>query len=303
MRKVGGALVVVAALSIARAASASPEEDAAAAYDVGAAAYDRGDYAAAAKELARADAIAPNDVALELALHAVLRTDDAVLAMTLADRASARASKSALVAAGTSARARFEAAVGQVVVRCPADVECSATLDELKLATGASTFVLVGRHKLAIRTAARTEQLEIAIEPRKTVEIVAARPADPTPPPPPAPSRTPEARPAQPFKVAPAWFFAGLGLTALTGAATVASGVDTMNKHNAFAADRSNAELAEDGRAADRRTTVLLIVTSSAAVVTGVVGLFLVRWSDHEPRATRGSGRGRAVVRGGALVF
>src|SRR5262249_30308245 len=72
-----------------RAAHANepPLDAARQAYDRGATAFDNKDYATAARELARADDLVPNNVALVTALKAALRADDAVLGMTLAERA------------------------------------------------------------------------------------------------------------------------------------------------------------------------------------------------------------------------
>ena len=54
-------------------ADAKDLEGARAAYDRGAAAYDAGNYELAASELTRADDLAPNDIALELALKAAVK--------------------------------------------------------------------------------------------------------------------------------------------------------------------------------------------------------------------------------------
>src|ERR1700689_3145354 len=79
------------------AANAAADDDPAVAqardaYARGAAAYDAQEYAKAAVELARADQLAPNMTALELALQASDRAHDAPLAMELADRVDTRVS-------------------------------------------------------------------------------------------------------------------------------------------------------------------------------------------------------------------
>jgi hypothetical protein len=279
----GRALLAAAVLLVAQTAAASSEQDAAAAYDVGATAYDHGEYAKAAREFARADALAPNDVALELALHAVVHTSDAVLAMTLAERASSRATTTGLVTAGAAARKKFEDAVGKVVIRCPAGIACTPTLDDTPLEPGTPTLAAVGTHRVAIHSGERTENLEITLESRRTLEIVATAPPAPPAPEPAivtvtAPAPAPSGIAPTPSGIAPTWFFVGVGVTALVGGASIASGVDTANKHEAFAADRSNTQLASDGRFADQRTTALVVATGGVAVVTGIVGLLLVRW-------------------------
>jgi hypothetical protein len=67
-------------------------------------------------------------------------------------------------------------------------------------------------------------------------------------------------------------------VTAVASGVTIASGVDAIDKHDAFLAyptERTESE----GRAAETRTNVLLGVTGAAAVTTAVLGLFVVRWS------------------------
>ena len=58
------------------------------AYDRGIAAFQRGEFAAAAREFATADAIVPSSVALHAALDAAIRADDPVLGVALLDRVS-----------------------------------------------------------------------------------------------------------------------------------------------------------------------------------------------------------------------
>ncbi|MDI1452178.1 hypothetical protein QHF85_49515, partial [Polyangium sp. 6x1] len=70
------AALVLLCAAPSRAAEPAATE-AKAAYDRGAAAYERGDMATAARELARADALAPNPVALASALRAAIEGDDA----------------------------------------------------------------------------------------------------------------------------------------------------------------------------------------------------------------------------------
>jgi hypothetical protein len=263
------------------------EDDAATAYDRGAKAYDRGDFAAAASELARADELAPNGVALELALAAVVKTDDAVLAMTLAERADARKPTKALDSASHAARRRFGTRVGRLNVVCPPPAACTALVDATPFVTGTTSFVLVGPHRVVIVRESSTEEHPVVIEAGKTVQLVAtvaqpqAAPVAPLPPPGSAsPARQVERPLASSGGIAPGWFWFGAAVTAALGGASVLSGLDTVKKHDAFVADRSNAASADAGRASDRRTTVLLLATGGAAVTTTALGIFFVRWRD-----------------------
>jgi hypothetical protein len=62
---------------------------------------------------------------------------------------------------------------------------------------------------------------------------------------------------------------------------TIASGVDTANKHSAFVSDPTDAG-ASSGRAAELRTNVLLGATGASAVATGVMAL-MVDWHPRKP--------------------
>src|SRR5262249_38333203 len=72
-------------------ARADDPEAARAAYDRGKAAAEAKRWLEAANAFARADALAPNDVALASALKVAALADDPALALTLADRAEQRA--------------------------------------------------------------------------------------------------------------------------------------------------------------------------------------------------------------------
>src|SRR5262245_55502094 len=97
-------LLVMAGAGRSEAGSPSPNTEAHAAYERGAAAFDRGDYPTAAKELARADALFPNVVALTTAIKAAILADDPALAMELADRTESRPVEATLSAVTQSAR-------------------------------------------------------------------------------------------------------------------------------------------------------------------------------------------------------
>lgn len=269
------------------ASSAFGEEDlgdARKAYDRGAKAYDAGDYATAAREAAYADQLVPNDVALELALKAALKIDDPVLAMVLADRAEAR--KDAGEATKTLAeRARKGAAerVGELRVDCKGARTCTATVDGAPFPFLARSWATVGPHAVRVVADGRAETFEVVVaRGREALVAVRDRPASAAPL---APSVAPSA-PASPSSpdraetaggLSPAWFWAGVAVTAALGAATVASGVDTLNQHDDFVAQPSR-DASTNGQSAQTRTNVLLGVTGGAAAVTLALGLFAVKF-------------------------
>jgi hypothetical protein len=91
--------------------------------------------------------------------------------------------------------------------------------------------------------------------------------------------------------LAPAWFFVGVGVTALASGLTLASGLDAVAKHDQFAANGcgsgATGPRASDcdargraGESAQLRTNLLLGASSVLAVATVAVGVFAVRWKD-----------------------
>jgi hypothetical protein len=287
MRALAGSVVAALVLSTTPSRATGPNDDAAAHYDRGASAFDRGDFPRAAAELARADELAPNGVTLELALSAVLKTDDAALAMTLAERADTREFTKKLDAAAHAARRKFAARVGRLSVVCP-QAPCSASLDGAAFEIGRVQYVAVGRHEVKIVRGTRVETDSIDVAAGKTIQLVPKaieeKPRDTPPPPAPKDEAT---------TVEPLWFWVGVGITATFGAASIVSGVDALNRHDDFESDRSDADAAAGGRSAQTRTNILFVATGVAAAATAAVGIFLVRWN-----GTKGS----AAILGPTIV-
>ncbi len=81
----------------------------------------------------------------------------------------------------------------------------------------------------------------------------------------------------------PAWFFVGLGATAIAGGVTVWSGVDTLDKHAQF--DGGDTAVRDAGLAAQTRTNVLLGVTGALGLGTLALAIFGVDWAAAPERA------------------
>lgn len=291
--------VVTIALSSVAPATARADEpnltSARSAYDEGAAAYDSADYARACEAFDRADALAPNVTVLKLALTSCVRSDDAVRSMNLVERARGRDVVRELAETATT---RFVPRLARVGVQCNGASPCSATLDGTPVAPSSVRWVSPGPHVVELTTGRGAEKRALwlvageyqLVTPAKPSEAGGAsitkesRPAlaatqPPTresPPPRPPPQARVDAVPSG--GVSPAWFWAGVATTALLGGASVASGLDTLGRHDTFVDNRTGAS-ANDGLDAQRRTNVLLVGTGAAALVTAVVGVFVVRWS------------------------
>lgn len=292
-RRLLSALAVGCALTaIATAAPARADEeltDARKAYDRGAKAYDDGDYVTAAREASFADQLVPNTTALELALKSVLRVELHVLAMQLADRVAARDdAPPSLRSLAAEARARSVDRVGKIRVDCKSWTPCTATLDGAPFPFLEHNWVTVGPHSVRLAAAGRTQSFDVVVTRGQEIAVEAREPsAKPALPAPAAPAARapaaatseapPPARASDASGVSPAWFWAGVAVTAAVGAGAIASGVDTLNKHDDFAAKPSR-DGSTDGQSAQTRTNVLLGATGAAAAVTLALGLFVVKF-------------------------
>jgi len=267
------------------------------AYNRGAAAHERGDHATAAREFAQADAIAPDPVTLRVALDAAVLADDPVLGGELVERAAQRPADAQLAEAVRAARERFAGRTGRVRVICPADEgaheppresACTATLDGQSIDAGRPVIARVGRHIVTTRRDGRAEQWAVEVKPDEVAEVVFAAPGPAAPP---VDTRG-VSSPAEPGGgyLSPAWFFVGLGATAIAGGFAIALGVDTAGRHQDFldagcagSAHGDCSALADDGISAQHRANALLGVTAALGAATIAMGIlsFAVRGDDR----------------------
>jgi hypothetical protein len=311
------------------AAAAHADETAKSAYEEGLRAHKAGDFAGAAAAFARADAIAPNDVALKAALDAAVRADDPVLGGELIDRAQGRSLGSAAQASLAAATAKLAHRSGFLVVDCIGG--CTATVDGKDVGLRHPLRTTLGQHVVVAHfPGARDVTVNAAVNADETSSLHFGPPAPPEPPPtappptapptappptappptaPPPTAPPPTAPPPLAAPVAPApaaaearglppfVFFIGLGVTGALGLGAVLSGVTTKGLHDDFvAADcgaRANtgcATLSDDGSSAQLRTNVLGAVTGVVGVASLVVGIFFTRWRAAPARIAPGPG-------------
>ena len=265
-----------------RADAETPDHraDARAAYDGASLAFQRGDFAVAAREFARADALEPNDVALGQALDSALRSESAALALNLAERTRERAVGADIEAKAAEARTTFTDRATEIVVHCD---DCDDRIDGEAIA--GPTWVDPGTHEVTMRRGSRVDRI--------VVDAVGGNVVDVRPPPiprsaPKAPIVLRQVVPERSPRVVSPWVFAvAAGVTAVAGGLTIASAVDTASTHRDFMAD-PNAQMSNDGRASETRTNVLLGITSAAAVSTAVLGVVFVRWTSPKHASTVG---------------
>lgn len=299
------------------AAHAEDRAAAAAAYDRGQRAFDAGDFRQAAEHFQTADRLAPSAAALEGALTAATRADDAALALELADRADARRGDPRLDGAAREARSRFATRAGKLVAACGARA-CSLRVASAPWPPGVARWIAAGDHVVVVDRGAGEERFAIVVRPGETTTWSAPDAASPPPPAaPPAPAAAPAKAPApampppglpppppQPEVAeptagnggpSPAWFFVGLGATAVLGGATIGTGVATLAQHDEFEQGPSE-EARSNGLLLQNTTNALIAGTAVAGIVTVVLAA-VVDWSGDPPSSpTSAMGRG-AVLR------
>jgi len=302
------ALILAASLGGAPLASAQEKpafRAAAEAYDAGVQAHRQRDYARAALLFAHADELAPDPAARLAALKSVLLADDPVLGMTLAERAARSGPvEGPLGEAVKATRDKFAARVGRVRVACSG---CTATIDAAPVPVEQELFVLRAEHAIELTSEGRVERRSVRIDGADPVEIsptpagtalsVAAPSslepaAHPSPEPPPTAKRPPDATVSG---LSPAWFFVGMGVTAVAAGMTIASGIDVRNREHDFYR-APTAQKAADGQAAETRTYVLGAVTGAAGLATAAIAVLAVRWKTKRTATTFGSTRSGFVA-------
>jgi hypothetical protein len=312
----GAAALTCAALLLHAGSSLAQESPKAAreAYDEATEAFKQRDYEAAASLFGKADAIAPNPVALEQAIRAAVRADKPVIGMDLVRRALKREAEGTLLEAAEEGRAAFQDRVGKLQVSCKS---CGVRIDEVAATPGRIQWVEVGWHLVEFGGAGEGERRMVQVHPRKTTRVSpkAEQPAGAAAPDPaagdepadikpagrpvdakasspePSPSKSEPSAPAPRPAVdrgtgeSPAWFWIGLGTTAAFGLATIGSAVDTGNRHDEYVKNPSP-ENGDAGQSAQTRTHALLGLTAATGVATALIGAVAVRWTDPTTKMT-----------------
>jgi hypothetical protein len=265
------ARVFLVIFSLSAGVLAAPaRERAAQLYDQGAAAYDAGDYDRALHALREADALAPNDVVLELALKAALQSTQPVTAMDTAGRAELRGGK--FPALRQRVRSRFGRQVGKVRIVCRA---CRPSLDGAPATPGVTRFVSIGQHEVSATSGGRQRTYSV----RVSADALSELRVDESPPAEARSLATPRAG------ISPAWFWLSVGMTAVLAGGTALSALDTRDRHETFerTPTRRTAEAGEDSQ---RRTNWLAAGTALAAAGTAAVGIVIVDWGGARERGT-----------------
>ena len=284
-------MAILAMTALASNASAQEERtEARAAYDEAARAYEARDFRRAAEGFARADVLAPNALALKLALAAAVQADLPVLAEELALRAESRDASADVQELARSAHRLAKGRIGHLEIACASPAApCTANVAGRDLRHGQMIVVAPGSTPVTFTSANGTvaiETINVVTDGTTRAMEPTARAAAPAAAPVPAPARSSATSPSEDANrgrggLDPLFFWIGAGLTATLGGITVGSGLDANARYDDFAAART-VETKDAGQSAELRTNILLGSTIAVAAVTGVVALFFTRWGGHD---------------------
>ena len=316
-------LIAAAALSgaifLARVAGAQPgpavtaeqREQAAHAYDEGATLFDRAQFAAAAQAFLRADDTLPSLDAVSSALVAARKSNDHLLIVKVAERAIARESADAKLAA-QGRQALLDAArhLARLDLSCEPE-PCTITLDQVEVKPG-SHYVLPGTHAVSAGAAGFApddERLRLDAGVTYRVLLHPVRPGAPERPSEVAREATPRGRAApgeadtprdrarKPFS--PVVVYTGAAVTAVFAALTIWSGIDTLSAKGDLPDRPSQGEI-DDVKSKILRSNLLFGGTLISGALTTYAGFALVDWNRPAPQ---NHGTLRSVPRGAVLTF
>jgi hypothetical protein len=287
--RLGAALCAALLLATAWPAGAQPGADLAAAaerFAAGEKAYAEGDFVRAAESFEGAYAADPQPAALWNAARSWHRAGEGARAANLyhlylretpggaADRDEA-----------TRALVELTKKLGRLEIVAP-----GASLVEVdqKPARSSSVFVNPGSHLVEATVEGERLRREVSIDEGAAKTVLLERAPSPKPEPRAAPRPVVQPKPAAPGPrdhggVTP-WVLAPFaGATALAGALTIASGVDTQIARSQYLDipedERTQAQY-DDGKFKQDRTNVLIGVTAGLALVTGAVAIFAIDWGE-----------------------
>ncbi|HVJ14788.1 MAG TPA: hypothetical protein VM686_05080 [Polyangiaceae bacterium] len=285
---------------------------AAEAFDRGREAYKEEQYQAAAEQFERADANAPSETALELALRARDKANNPDRAATLAALAVTRHPQSkGLQKLAAEILQQYRRDLFELRVTCaePCDLTSDAKIVHGAPALERTVYLMPGSHSLTAdfggsRTKAQTLAADAGGKgdlwfevPEQTAQPeahppVASAPTAPVEPPPEQPAEKPVRH-----GWSPAIFWTGAAVTAAAGAFTIWSGVDTINNPGADYVRDICAEEGEDGpncqsaynegRDKQLRTNIAIGATAVLGAATIVIGALATDWGGSSNEAAR----------------
>ncbi len=281
-------VICVAQNASAQSAEHGNRADARAAYDGAALAYARGDFLVAAREFARADELDPNDIALAQALESATRAGGAAMGMNLVERTHGRSVSADVQSRADEATDALAPRASKIIISC-------ATCDDVEVDNVPAHRILwvePGAHVVEMRRGTHVDRIEVHATGGSTFE---ATPPPIVEAPPVIVKNETHVDVVHHDGISPLAFWGASAVTAVLGAITIGSAVDTMNKREAFEGD-PNTTTAGAGHSAEIRTNVFLGITAAAAVTTAVVGIVFVNWSSEKKTTDVGLSISPSVV-------
>jgi hypothetical protein len=264
-------------------------------------AYKNGAFGEAAENFERADANAPNDRVIELAITAREKAGNLDRAATLAQLAIERHPESErLRKLGEPILERAKEEMFAVAIVC--DEPCTL-LDGTRIVHGAPAtqrfvFLTPGTHTIrATWSENRSESKPIEGKANEMQELAFNAPELPQVEDAPAAGTTDDGvgdtGPREPPSgLDPLYFFIGAGLTVATGGVAIWSGIDTLNNPGKARVEEDCANLTVDtcetykeGKRKELRTNILIAATGVLGVGTAVLGVLFTNWSGEKSAA------------------
>jgi hypothetical protein len=258
----------------------------------------QGDPARAAELYELAHGIAPSPEALRSAVRNLDRAGQLPRAATLAEELRTRYQDSISQDLATGVIDRAKRELGQLSVQCSHPCALASEQHALvdKHALKHEIYLEPGAHTITASFGDRsTDTQQLTFEAGAptaaffTKPATVAKPAQHQPVAPqtqPAASQTPAPSelddPTPTNKISPAWFGVGLAATVALGATTIWSGVDVLQRNEAYEDNPTQPRL-DDGRKRETRTNVLIGATAVVGAATIVLAA-VTDWKRHSRR-------------------
>lgn len=286
---------------------------AAEAFDLGREAYQRQDFVNAAAQFERADSQAPSSTALEYAIRARVKAGHLDRAATLAALGAERHPEDVNLAKlvpellERAGRELFELSVS-----CAEPCELAVSDKIVHGAPSLSRVVFLSAGEHVVRAGFGFERGAsrdvTALAGGKGTASFEPPPAEAEPIAPPPPESPPVEEPLPESRGesrgwSPAVFWVGAALSATAGAATIWSGIDTLNNPGEKRVQEEcppgdeSCPLYQDGLRSQIRTNILIGVTAGLGVGTLLVGLLATDWNSTENAADAALSKRRAKSR------
>jgi hypothetical protein len=241
------------------------------AYEEGKSAFEAHDYARAARLFLEAYAHAPHHDSLWNAGRSYELAGEAVRAANLYARYLDEAPPGARDRdRATASRKELATRLGRVEIHARGVEDSRIDGEPVQ---GGSAYVEPGQHVVTGRANGREVRRPFTVGPGEVASVVLE-------PAPELAAQAPAPAGAAPRGIRifpPAVAYGGAALTLVASAATIASGVDTLNAKQRYESSAST-ELLDSGRSKETRTNVLFWTTVGLGVLTGVAAIWLVDW-------------------------